>query len=72
MCLLHCYFIVPNNILVHLECWSKEVSSIKLRQSFWLIWYASLWVIWMVRNNIIFNNGTFEVDDVVEKIKVLS
>jgi len=37
MCWLHCYFIVPNNLLVHLECWSKEVSSKKLRQGFWLI-----------------------------------
>lgn len=38
MCWLHYYFIVPNNLLVHLECWSKEVSSKKLRQCFWLTW----------------------------------
>jgi hypothetical protein len=72
MCWLNCYYMVPNNLLVHLECWSKDVSSKKLRQGFWLIWHATLWVIWMARNDIIFNNGTFEVDDVVEKIKVLS
>jgi len=72
MCWLHCNFIIPNNLLVQLECWSKEVSNKKLRQGFWLIWYASLWVIWIVRNDIIFNNGTFDVDEVVEKIKVIS
>lgn len=72
MCWLHCDFIVPNNLFVHLECWSIEVSSKKLRHGFWLIWYVSLWVIWKVRNDIIFNNGTFDVDEVVEKIKVLA
>ncbi|AES95629.1 hypothetical protein MTR_5g027610 [Medicago truncatula] len=69
---LNCNFIVPNNLLVHLECWSKEVSTRKLRQGFWLIWHATLWVIWKVRNEIIFNNGTFDVEEVVENIKVLS
>jgi len=72
MCWLNCNFIVPNNLLVHLECWSKEVSTKKLRQGFWLIWHATLWEIWKARNEIIFNNGTFDVEEVVENIKVLS
>lgn len=48
------------------------IVGLKRWHGFWLIWYASLWVIWTVRNEIVFNNGTLEVDDVVERIKVLS
>jgi len=42
---LNCVFIIPNNIFVHLKCWSKEVSHRKLIHGFWIFWHASLWVI---------------------------
>lgn len=47
------------------------VPSKKLRHGFWIIWHATFWVIWKVRNDIFFNDGLFELDDVVESIKVL-
>lgn len=31
MCWLDFHFIIPNNLFVHLECWSQEVSSKKVR-----------------------------------------
>lgn len=42
---LNCNLIIPNNLLMHLKCWSKAVSTEKLRQGFWLISHASYWVI---------------------------
>jgi len=36
------------------------------------IWHATVWVIWIARNDRIFNNKVLEVDDIVEQIKVLS
>jgi len=37
-----------------------------------LIWLASIWVIWKRRNEVIFNNGVVEIKDLVENIEVLA
>jgi hypothetical protein len=34
-----------------------------------LIWHTVMWAIWSATNNVIFNNGGIEVEDVVEDIK---
>lgn len=54
------------------ECWFNAESSKKLRRGLCFIWNASIWVIWWRRNDIIFNNGVVEVEDLVDSIKVLS
>lgn len=60
-------FVTPLNLFIHLECWSGEVVNEKIRQGFWLIWQATILVIWNVLNNRIFNNTV----NGVEEIKVL-
>lgn len=39
------------NLFVHLECWSEEVKQRKIRKGMWLIWHASIRVIWRARND---------------------
>lgn len=63
--------LAPQNLFVHFESWSGEVRNKKLLRGWWLIWHASLWMIWKSRNVVIFNNGTKEVDEMVEEIKAL-
>jgi len=65
-------FIPPHNLFAHLECWSDAVSTKKLRNFFWLIWHATIWVSWKASNDYIFNNREREVDELVEVAKILS
>lgn len=47
-------FFIPPNLFVHFECCSSEVWNKKLCKGYWLIWHASLWMIWKTRNDRIF------------------
>jgi hypothetical protein len=37
-----------------------------------VIWHAMMWCIWRTRNNVIFNNGTVDVEQMVDDIKRIS
>jgi len=37
-----------------------------------IIWLATIWVIWKARNDKVFNDVNFEVDVIVEEVKVLA
>lgn len=37
-----------------------------------MIWHATIWVLWQVRNHIISRNDVKYVEDLVEEIMVLS
>jgi len=65
-------FIIPHNFFVHWECWYGEDRNKKVREGLGLIWHATIWSLWKVRNDFIFNEVGFEVDDIVESMKVLS
>jgi hypothetical protein len=65
-------FIIPHNLFVHWDCWSGGESSLKVKKGLWLIWHAAIWVLWKARNDLIFKEVGFEVDAIVEEIKVLS
>jgi len=49
-------FITPPNLFIHLQCWSSEALNGKLWKCYWIIWQATIWVIWNARNNIILKN----------------
>jgi hypothetical protein len=55
-----------------LETWSGEARDKRIQNGHRLIWHATIWSIWKARNDKIFKNGTIQVEDIVEKIKVLS
>jgi len=65
--------IVPGNLFAHWRCWDGFVRNRKeSKRGVRLIWQTTIWSIWNVRNNVIFNNGGIEVEDIVEEIKRLS
>jgi len=65
-------FIVPHNLFSHVECWMGEARGKALRKGFWLVWHATIWVIWCARNDKVFNNITKGGEELVEEVKVLS
>lgn len=65
-------FITPHNLLTHFACWGEEVHPRRLRKAFWLVWHASLWMIWKERNAWIFNNHLKCVEEVVDEVKAVS
>lgn len=66
-------FIMPSNLFAHWRCWDALVLNRKeLKRGTRLIWNTTIWVIWKVRNNIVFNNGSMDVGDVVDDILRLS
>jgi len=69
---LDCLFLSPPNLFIHWECWSVRGRNKKVKKGLWLIWHTTIWVLWKARNDTIFNGQTFEVDELVEEIKVLS
>lgn len=76
---LHCPFLssVWSKILGWLY-YSKFVCVFRLLErrsrtkGVWLIWHATIWVIWKGINNRIFKNISKAIDEIVEEIKVLS
>jgi hypothetical protein len=65
-------FLTQRHLLVHLNCWTHEATSKKLRHGHWTVWNVMIWMIWKVRNGIIFNNVVVDVVELVESIKLLS
>jgi hypothetical protein len=58
--------ITPANLFSHWQCWEGLMSNKKeLKRGFRIIWHATLWAIWKVRNN----DGV-DVPKVVEDIKM--
>lgn len=64
--------VTPPNLFIHWACWSGVESRKRVKKGLWLVWHATIWVLWKGRNNRIFNDGVEFVDDLVEEIKVLS
>jgi hypothetical protein len=38
----------------------------------WMVWIATIWVLWKARNDNIFNRKSIFVEEIVEEIKVVS
>jgi hypothetical protein len=64
--------ILPHDITSSLATLIHCAKNKRERLGLCLIWNAYVWVIWNFRNDCIFNNGVPNVDDVVDRIKLLS
>jgi len=69
---IDCFFLIPHNLFVHWECWSQGGSNKKVRKGLGLICLTTVWVLWKAKNDKIFKVHIFEVDNLVEEVKVLS
>jgi hypothetical protein len=63
---------LPHTIVSSLAMLLLCAKNKKERGGLCLIWAAYAWVIWSVRNDIIFNNGVLFIDEVVEQVKLVS
>jgi hypothetical protein len=68
---LNCHFVIPHNLFVRWECWRIRGGNKNRSRGLWLIWLTTIWILWRVRNDIIFKGITQGVDEVVEAVKVL-
>jgi hypothetical protein len=64
--------IIPPSIPSLFEVIRGSTRNTKIRKGFLMIWHATLWAIWKVRNNAILSSGTFLPQEIVDDIKVLS
>lgn len=64
--------IIPPNLFIHWACWSGVETRKKIKKGLGLVWHTSIWILWKVRNNRIFNEGVESIDNLVDEIKVWS
>jgi hypothetical protein len=64
--------VLPPSLGSLFECFIGAAGNKKVRGGFYLIWHATVWVIWKSRNKIIFSNGVIDLEAVVDMIKLLS
>jgi hypothetical protein len=62
----------PPDLFVHWKWWNELSGNKKIRKGYRIIWHAAIWTIWRVRNDLIFNNSTCGIEEVVKAIKVLA
>lgn len=62
-------FISPPFLSTHLDCW---FSVKKEKKGLLLIWHATIWSIWLERNDRIFKGVNKEVGELFEVVKALS
>jgi hypothetical protein len=64
--------ILPHSIISSLAILINCAKNKREKRGLCLIWNAFMWVVWNVRNDCIFNNGVPNIEDMVDKIKMLS
>jgi hypothetical protein len=65
-------FVSPPNLFVYWACWLGGERNINVVRGIKVIWLATIWTLWKIRNDRVFNDSTSEVDIVVEEVKVLA
>jgi hypothetical protein len=64
--------IIPPSLASLFEILRGSAKNSKIRNGFVMVWQATLWSIWKVRNNAIFSAGIFVPQAIVDDVKVLS
>ncbi|XP_045810956.1 uncharacterized protein LOC123905399 [Trifolium pratense] len=64
--------VIPPNPFLLFDCFLGAASSKNIRSGFSLIWHATVWSIWRLRNEVIFSNGVKDLEKVVNALKLLS
>ncbi|GAU45443.1 hypothetical protein TSUD_107350 [Trifolium subterraneum] len=66
------FLILPHNVFTSFALLITSAKNKKEKMGLCLIWNAYVWVIWIARNDGIFNAKVWRYDEVVEQIKLLS
>jgi hypothetical protein len=64
--------VIPPSLPMLFECFVGVASSKQSKVGFSVIWHATVWSIWRLRNSVIFSNGVSDVEVVVDSVKLLS
>jgi hypothetical protein len=64
------YFVNPPSLFISFASFLGFTSSEKRKKGLSMIWHAVVWVIWKVRNDLIFNNKSITEEEVVDLVKV--
>jgi hypothetical protein len=64
--------VIPPSVALLFEMVRGAGRNKKLRQGLLMIWHATIWSIWKVRNSVIFANGVLDLSVLVDEVKVLS
>jgi len=63
-------FITPPSLGTHLDHWFNEVGSKKLRKGLLMIWHATIWSIWLERNDRIFKGVNKNVVEIFDALRL--
>jgi hypothetical protein len=64
--------VLPNTIVSSLAVLMNCAKSKNQKRGLCFVWNVFMWVMWKVRNDLIFNNVTVSTDEVIDRIKLLS
>jgi hypothetical protein len=66
------YLIVPPNISMSFAMWATCVSNKKGKAVMCMIWNAFIWILWKVRNDYVFKNKVTNIEEMVDRVKLVS
>jgi hypothetical protein len=61
--------VIPPNFFIFFLCFMDAVANKKVQKGFLLIWHTTMWLLWKVRNGLIFNNVSKSPTEVFNKKK---
>jgi hypothetical protein len=62
--------VIPPNFFIFFLCFMEAAVNDKVQKGFLLIWHTTLWLLWKVRNGLIFNNVSKSTKEVFEEVRV--
>jgi hypothetical protein len=65
-------WLLPHNVVSLLNFVASVPGRKQKRKGLVLIWNAVIWSIWLRRNNIVFENGVTDVNEIVADVKLIS
>ncbi|MCH86305.1 hypothetical protein A2U01_0007160 [Trifolium medium] len=62
--------VMPGDMLSLMYCFTCGMGRDKGKKGLMLVWHTVMWSIWLARNELIFSNKRYTIDDLVEGIQI--